>query len=471
MKILRQSLLTQLVSSFSLLSLVTVSLVSFSAYQRARESLQESVFERLNVAVALKEFELNQWLIYQRQEVLLLARSPVVTESLPLLLPGQTSPPPTPIDPAAADPAAVSPDAAATEAPPVSEEGAAEIPATDTPADPMLAEETAILAQYFGNVVDIKPTIQEVDILTVGGIVIFSTDPSQTGVYKGLGNTTTYFESDQEEIALNIYTEPLTGQPTVTLATPIVNGAGERQAVLAITLNLDAVNQLIGERTGLGETGETYLVQRQLSGENAFVSGQPLEENQDEQLGSISSFAIDEAMQGINGRDLYDNYAGVPVIGVYRWLGQNNVGLFAELSQAEAFAPAVLLARDIFLVGLISAGLLLVLVYLLARQIVRPVLTITDTAARLESGSYEATALDTVKNRPDELGQLARVFQTMAQQVYAREQRLKRQLAELTIEIDQARKERQVAEITETSYFQELSQKAKDLRQQRQSKE
>jgi hypothetical protein len=45
-----------------------------------------------------------------------------------------------------------------------------------------------------------------------------------------------------------------------------------------------------------------------------------------------------------------------------------------------------------------------------------------------------------VAQRAEELGQLSRVFQNMARQVYAREQRLKRQLQELRIEIDEARK-------------------------------
>lgn len=454
MKFLRKSLLTQLVSSFSLLSLVTVSLVSYSAYNRARESLQNSVFDRLNVAATLKEFELNQWFMNQRQEVLLLARSPLVTENLdPLLAPGNSP-----------NPAAVSPESPAS----------ADAPPTTTNTNPPTAPALDKLSRYFADVLDVKTTIQGIDILTNGGIVVFSTDPDQVGIYKGLGNNITYFELDQSNFVPNIYTSAITGQPTITLATPILDEAGQRQAVIAITLNLDAINQVIRERTGLGETGETYLVQR-LSQGNVFVSGQAAETDNRDALGratisreaTVSSEGIDQAMSGIDGEGLYNNYADVPVIGVYKWLDENNVGLFAEMSQKEAFQPAVRLAREIFLIGLGSAGILLVLVFLLARRIVRPVLVITGTAASIEDGSFEISPLDQVKTRLDELGQLARVFQNMAQQVYEREQRLKRQVAELTIEIDQARKERQVAEITETSYFQELSQKAKLLRQQR----
>jgi nitrate/nitrite-specific signal transduction histidine kinase len=70
-----------------------------------------------------------------------------------------------------------------------------------------------------------------------------------------------------------------------------------------------------------------------------------------------------------------------------------------------------------------------------------------------------------VAARADELGQLARVFQRMAREIYAREQRLKQQVQQLSIELDEVRQARQVAEITETDYFQQLQAKAQDLRE------
>jgi two-component system, cell cycle response regulator len=52
----------------------------------------------------------------------------------------------------------------------------------------------------------------------------------------------------------------------------------------------------------------------------------------------------------------------------------------------------------------------------------------------------------------------------MAREVHAREQRLKQEVQQLRIEIDEARTARQVAEITETDYFQDLQRKADQLR-------
>jgi len=48
------------------------------------------------------------------------------------------------------------------------------------------------------------------------------------------------------------------------------------------------------------------------------------------------------------------------------------------------------------------------------------------------------------------------MFQLMAASVAQRESQLKQQLLELTIEIDQAKLAQQVAQITESSYFQEI---------------
>jgi CheY-like chemotaxis protein len=91
---------------------------------------------------------------------------------------------------------------------------------------------------------------------------------------------------------------------------------------------------------------------------------------------------------------------------------------------------------------------------------------VMQAAVEVESGTFESDSLDPVAAREDTLGQLARVFQSMARQVYAREQSLRQQVHELRVEIDEARKARQVAEITETEYFRELYAKAQRMRQQ-----
>jgi two-component system, cell cycle response regulator len=89
---------------------------------------------------------------------------------------------------------------------------------------------------------------------------------------------------------------------------------------------------------------------------------------------------------------------------------------------------------------------------------------VTAAAAAIKANTFQPESLDEVARRSDELGQLALVFQEMARQVYAREQQLQRQVQQLRIEIDQERRAREVADITESDYFQQLLGKADELR-------
>ena len=89
---------------------------------------------------------------------------------------------------------------------------------------------------------------------------------------------------------------------------------------------------------------------------------------------------------------------------------------------------------------------------------------VTAAAAAIKANTFQPESLDEVARRSDELGQLALVFQEMARQVYAREQHLQQQVQQLRIEIDQARNASEVAEITESVFFQQLLGRADELR-------
>ncbi len=92
---------------------------------------------------------------------------------------------------------------------------------------------------------------------------------------------------------------------------------------------------------------------------------------------------------------------------------------------------------------------------------------VTDAAVALEEGRYQPEILNEVVQRTDPLGQLARTFRHMAQEVYNREQALKKQVQELKIEIDQVKLAHQISQITETDNFSDIKAQARDLREKR----
>ena len=120
----------------------------------------------------------------------------------------------------------------------------------------------------------------------------------------------------------------------------------------------------------------------------------------------------------------------------------------------------ILLAMIVVLTALTAGGAILIADCLIAR----PVLGIANTAADIEAEKFDLERLGQIALRSDEIGQLARVFKHMAHEVYVREKRLKQQVRELRIEIDEAKRSKQVKEIVETDFFQDLTQKAQALR-------
>jgi len=120
------------------------------------------------------------------------------------------------------------------------------------------------------------------------------------------------------------------------------------------------------------------------------------------------------------------------------------------------------------------ALVLIVVNVLLNRDILQPVSVLGKLAQKLSademvSADLQSQQLSRVTGRNDELGQAARVFSQMAGEVVARTHKLKQEVRELRIEIDQARHSQEVAALVETDFFQDLQSKAKRMREQRSS--
>jgi signal transduction histidine kinase len=143
-----------------------------------------------------------------------------------------------------------------------------------------------------------------------------------------------------------------------------------------------------------------------------FISSKHL--NSQEFSNGINSVAIQQAMQGKNGRGLYKNYQGISVIGVYYALPGQDLALIAEQTQTEAFAPARQLASSIFLSGLVLSSIMALGMLMLGRRIVKPIKAIAQTAYLVSQGDLNQTAPVLSNN---EIGMLAKTFNQMIEQL------------------------------------------------------
>ncbi len=403
MRFWKKSLLVQLVGSFLILSLLTISIVCYTTFHQARESLKLSVFSQLELAASLKEGELNRWVLTQRQHLLSLSQLPEVNTQARVLLTSKKS---------------------------ESEYQFAY--------DHLEKSLTSFVTKQSG--------LKEIFLLSRGGRILLSTNPTQIGKYQPLAQYSEVTQEPTDTFVSNFYRSPETAQPTITFATPVLNNADKRLGMLVVNLNLDRIDEIIREHTGVTEGCETYLVGdfgSGLSKRHVFVSAKRF--GSEAFPDGIESKGIADAMNGNNDQGLYDNYQGVPVIGVYRWLADRDIALLVEMNQSLAFAPARQLARSILLIGMLLAQVLAVAMFLLARRITRPILAITFTATQVAAGNLTSTAPVVTEN---EIGLLARVFNQMTEQLRLLYTDLEEQVEERTAALRQANKQLRV-EITE----------------------
>lgn len=140
------------------------------------------------------------------------------------------------------------------------------------------------------------------------------------------------------------------------------------------------------------------------------------------------------------------------------------VGVDFEADYVDQVQGAII--NQVFIAFGITYVTLFALVFVISGAFTRPVMALTRAAERIGEGDYEQNLTGLSNSRfPDEIGTLARVFTIMVDKVYQREQTLRRQVEELKIEIDEVKRQKQVSEIVDSDFFQDLQARAREMRQ------
>ncbi len=126
----------------------------------------------------------------------------------------------------------------------------------------------------------------------------------------------------------------------------------------------------------------------------------------------------------------------------------------------------VVFGVTLFVLMLAARSLLQVAVVVPMEQIAGTARSAADDASWSPTADQIAS-VSSIAVRGDEIGQTARHFKHLLQEMYAREQRLRQEVRRLEIQIDSAKREKEVRQITESEYFQDLQAKVKDLRRQK----
>jgi len=278
----------------------------------------------------------------------------------------------------------------------------------------------------------------ELFILNLDGTVHVSTDEKQEGKIKSYekysiaGKKGPFIQSFYYDLSLQ--------QPSMTISAPIKDGQGSLPALLVGRINLKRVSDLMTERTGLGETGETYLVNKfnYLVTESRFEEGLALKK-------LISTEGVKDCLKGNNGLRMYDNYRGSPVIAFYEWIPEKQICLLAEVSQDEVFASINRL-RDLLIVATSGIAILvIVFAFFFSKTISKPLENLIRGTELIGKGDLEHRVDVRTK---DEIGKLALAFNDMTERRQEAEEELRKHrdrleelVEERTVELKKANEE------------------------------
>jgi len=214
------------------------------------------------------------------------------------------------------------------------------------------------------------------------------------------------------------------GHPAMFMAQPVVFH-DQVELIVVLRISVDAINAVMQEHSGMGQTGETYLVgndRRMRSDsfrdpEHYSVEASYANPEHGSQ-GRIDTDAIREALSGKTGRQLMTTYTGSKVLSAYTPLDVGDVtwALIAETDTDEALAGLKSLKILMGLTTLIAILAILLVALMVTRRVIRPVNNVVERIKAIAKGQGDLTTRLIVSG-DDEMGDLANQFNIFVENV------------------------------------------------------
>jgi signal transduction histidine kinase len=198
-------------------------------------------------------------------------------------------------------------------------------------------------------------------------------------------------------------------------------------------LSWDSLQQIVTAYDSLEEGRYASLV----TGDGWRLSGEGLALLSAEAQGGAPQ-SIVEILQGQSGSGAYTSLEGTPVFGAYRWSPGLQAGILVEQSQLEALAAGNTLTALVVGATLAVALITSALAAIVTRRVTRPIVQLTETAARMARGDLDQKVSIV---RRDEIGILARAFNRMAAELTVLYGDLEAKVAERTRQLEEANRQ------------------------------
>ena len=213
----------------------------------------------------------------------------------------------------------------------------------------------------------------------------------------------------------DIYYSKEMSKPQMTFSMPIYCLENNRHivGVLVARISLEkSLYKLLQNRVGLGETGETLIVNEDVIALNElrYFDNAPLN------LKILAESAV-RASQGLTGITVTDDYRGEEILAAYTHIPETGWGFVCKQDKYELDAPLRAFVKNIIVLFIVSGLLIVFIVFWIIRRITKPIVEMNITTSKIKDGDY---SVRTFVESSDELASLSESINEMAKSIESR---------------------------------------------------
>ena len=265
-----------------------------------------------------------------------------------------------------------------------------------------------IQVQAFQELIGFSIEFEDVKIIGSNGKIFFSL----IGVNENDFAENPLFKKGKKQSFVEF--EPAEKGKKLIVVSPIFAKDGKKGeepiGVIISKMRTAAIDNILSNRSGLGETGEAYIVNNQflMLSESRFFENAVFQQKV-ETLGVEKCFNDGEEYRGF-----YTDYRNVPIYGSSYCADDLGIVLLVEIDQEEVEEPIKTLQMRIILTGIIITLGMGIVAFVISKSLSRPLIKLKNAANNIAEGDFD---IRTKIKTTDEIGELAHAFDSMAQKL------------------------------------------------------